>query len=107
MGVSNTAGTLNFINNMSKFDKEEIKGMMFASLATLFVIGLGVLEHNIFNTNAISSPVEEMYHRQLVVTLDSVLDAHLNAATLKELKDKDSASIADHTHYEKYFVPME
>lgn len=57
--------------------------------------------------SSISSPVEEMYHRQLVITLDSVLDAHLNAVTLKELKDKDSIGIADHTHYEKYFVPME
>lgn len=54
-----------------------------------------------------SSPVEETYHKQLVITLDSVLDAHLNAATLKELKYKDSTSITDHTHYEKYFVPME
>ena len=54
-----------------------------------------------------STPVEEMYYRQLVITLDSVLDAHLNAATLKELKDKDSIGIADRTHYEKYFVPME
>ena len=75
MGVSNTADTLNFINDMSKFDKEEIGGMIFVSLAVLFAMGLGILGYNIFYKDNISSPVEEMYHRQLVITLDSILDA--------------------------------
>ena len=84
MGVSNTANTLNFINNMSKFDKEEIGGIIFVSLAVLFAMRLGILGYNIFYKDNISSPVEEMYHRQLVVTLDSILDARFGSDCCKE-----------------------
>lgn len=84
MGVSNTADTLNFINNMNKFDKEEIVGMIFVSLAVLFAMGLGILRYNIFYKDNISSPVEEMYHKQLVVTLDSILNARFGPGCCKE-----------------------
>ena len=82
------------------------------TIAYIILIFIAIICAHIFIKSTVriavtSSPVEEMYHRQLVVTLDSVLDAHLNAATNKELKDKDSAGISDHTHYEKYFVPIE
>lgn len=82
------------------------------TIAYIILIFIAIICAHIFIKSTVriavtSTPVEEMYHRQLVITLDSVLDAHLNAATLKELKDKDSAGIADHTHYEKYFVPIE
>jgi len=106
VGVSNTAGTLNFINDMSKFDKEEIGGMIFASLATLFVIGLGVLMYNIFHEDNISTPVEEMYHRQLVVTLDSILDARFGASCCEEVVDSDDVSVP-HDRFGHVLIPME
>ena len=34
--------------------------------------------------NNTSTPVEEMYHRQLVVTLDSILDAKFSAGCCEE-----------------------
>lgn len=75
-----------------------------AACVAIAISSIAIAKHN---KSLPSTPVEETYHRQLVITLDSVLDAHLNAAILKELKDKDSAGISDRTHYEKYFVPME
>lgn len=87
-------------------DKDKL--LYWISLAAACVaITIGSIDIAKHDRSLQSSPVEEMYHRQLVITLDSVLDAHLNAATLKELKDKDSSGIADYTHYEKYFVPIE
>ena len=77
---------------------------LVAACVAITIGSINIAKHN---RSLQSSPVEEMYHRQLVVTLDSILDAHLNAATLKELKNKDSTNIADRTHYEKYFVPIE
>lgn len=69
---------------MSKFDKEEIGGIIFVSLAVLFAMSLGILGYNIFYKDNISSPVEEMYHKQLVVTLDSILDARFSANCCEE-----------------------
>lgn len=40
-----------------------------------------------------SSPVEEMYHRQLVVTLDSILDARFGASCCEEVIDSDDVSV--------------
>ena len=98
MGVSNTADTLNFINNISKFYKEEIGGMIFVSLAVLFAMGLGILGYNIFYKDNISSPVEEMYHRQLVVTLDSILNARFGPGCCKEVIDSNDVSVP-HTRF--------
>ena len=42
-----------------------------------------------FNT---SSPVEEMYHRQLVVTLDSILDARFGTGCCEEDTDTINAN---------------
>lgn len=44
------------------------------------------------NKNA-SSPVEEMYHKQLVVTLDSILDARFGAGCCEEVVDSDDISV--------------
>ena len=70
---------------MSKFNKEEIGGIIFVSLAVLFAMGLGILGYDIFYKDNISSPVEEMYHKQLVVTLDSILDARFGTNYYKEV----------------------
>ena len=40
-----------------------------------------------------SSPVEEMYHRQLVITLDSILDARFSSNCCEEVIDSDDVSI--------------
>ena len=106
MGVSNTADTLNFINNMSKFDKEEIGGMIFISLAVLFAMGLGILGYNTFYKNNISSPVEEMYHRQLVVTLDSILDARFDPGCCEEVVDSNDVTITQ-TRFSDSLLPMD
>ena len=44
------------------------------------------------DTRQTSSPVEEMYHRQLVVTLDSILDARVGSGCCEE--DIDTVSIS-------------
>lgn len=80
MGVSNTAGTLNFINSMKDFGIGILIGLSIALVITvvIFCSYLG-------SVKAItSSPVEEMYHRQLVVTLDSILDARFSANCCEE-----------------------
>ena len=41
---------------MSKFDKEEIGGIIFVSLTVLFAMGLGILGYDIFYKDNISSP---------------------------------------------------
>ena len=80
MGVSNTANTLNFINNMKDFCIGIVIGLGIA-LAISVVIFCSYLG----NIKAItSSPVEEMYHRQLVVTIDSILDARFGSSCCKE-----------------------
>ena len=105
MGVSNTADTLNFINDMSKFDKEEIGGMIFVFLAVLFTMGLGILGYNIFYKDNISSPVEEMYHRQLVVTLDSILDARFGPGCYKEVIDSNDNVSVPYTRFDNIISP--
>lgn len=89
---------------MSKFDKEEIGGIIFGSLAVLFAMGLGILGYNIFYKDNISSPVEEMYHRQLVVTLDSILDARFGANYYKEVIDSNNVSVL-HTRFGDILLP--
>ena len=107
MGVSNTAGTLNFINDMSKFNKEEIGGMIFVSLAVLFAMGLGILGYNIFYKDNISSPVEEMYHRQLVVTLDSILDARFGPGYCEKVIDSNDNVSVHHTRFGDILSPTD
>ena len=107
MGVSNTADTLNFINDMNKFDKEEIGGMIFVSLAVLFAMGLGILGYNIFYKDNISSPVEEMYHKQLVVTLDSILDARFGPGCCKEVIDSNNNVSIPNTRFSDILSPTD
>ena len=53
-----------------------------------------------------SSPVEEMYHRQLVVTLDSILDARFSAGCCEEDVDTVNANTF-HTRFGGNFLPMD
>ena len=98
MGVSNTAGTLNFTNYMKKVQ---------IGLSILMIIILSwtllLTMHDDGNT---SSPVEEMYHKQLVVTLDSILDARFNAGYCEEVIDSDDVSVT-HNRFGRVLIPME
>ena len=53
-----------------------------------------------------SSPVEEMYHRQLVVTLDSILDARFSPDYCKEVIDTINANTFS-TRFSDIISPME
>ena len=85
MGVSNTADTLNFINSMKDFGIGILIGLGIA-----LVICVIIFCSYLGNIKAItSSPVEEMYHRQLVVTFDSILDARFGPGYCKEVIGND------------------
>lgn len=42
-----------------------------------------------------SSPVEEIYHRQLVVTLDSILNARFGPGCCEEVIDSNDVSVSN------------
>ena len=74
------AGTLNYFNNMDRTIAWIIGIIVFIFIC---YIGAKENEHRYIGYNT-SSPVEEMYHRQLVITLDSILDARFsNNDTIK------------------------
>jgi hypothetical protein len=98
VGVSNTAGTLNFVINMKKVQ---------IGLSILMIIILSwALILTIHDTSKTSSPVEEMYHRQLVVTLDSILDARFGAGCCEENIDTVNANTF-RTRFGGILSPME
>lgn len=53
-----------------------------------------------------SSPVEEMYHRQLVTTIDSILDARFGPDYYKEVIDTINANTFS-THFSGIISPTE
>lgn len=55
-------------------------------VATTILITKFVIEES-------SSPVEEMYHRQLVTTIDSILDARFGHGYCEEIVDSDNISV--------------
>ena len=70
-------------------------------LISLFWIKVAKDSHN-----TISSPVEEMYHRQLVVTLDSILDARFGPGCCEEDIDTVNANTF-HTRFDSNLSPMD
>ena len=100
MGVSNTTDTLNFINSMKDFGIGILIGLGIALVITIVIFCSYLV-----NIKAItSSPVEEMYHRQLVVTLDSILDARFSPGCCKEVIDSDNVSVL-HTRFGDILSP--
>ena len=86
------AGTHYYFNNMTSKDKAWFK--YFPLLLIIFILLVLVIIPGILNTiYNTSSPVEEMYHRQLVVTLDSILDARFGPGCCKEIIDSDDVSV--------------
>ena len=81
MGVSNTAGTLYYFIVM----RSKTFTYCIIVAATIFVTKF-VIEKP-------SAPVEEMYHRQLVTTIDSILDARFGTSYCKEVVDSDNISV--------------
>ena len=54
-------------------------------MAIYFIIVIGIVIYtNVQSNKNTSSPVEEMYHRQLVVTLDSILNARFGTNCCEE-----------------------
>ena len=102
MGVSNTASTLNFINNMKDFGIGILIG-----LGIDLVILVPIFCSHFGSIKAItSSPVEEIYHRQLVVTLDSTLNARFCPCCCKEVIDSDDVSVP-HTRFGDILSPTD
>ena len=81
MGVSNTADTLYYFIVM----KNNVFTYCIIVAATILITKL-VIEES-------SSPVEEMYHRQLVTTIDSILDARFSNGCCEEVVDSDNISV--------------
>ena len=80
MGVSNTAGTLYYFIVM----RNNVFTYCIIVAVTVLITKL-VIEES-------SSPVEEMYHRQLVTTIDSILDARFGPDYYKEVTDTINAN---------------
>ena len=53
-----------------------------------------------------SSPVEEMYHKQLVITLDSILDARFDPGCCEEVVDSDDVTITQ-TRFSDSLSPID
>lgn len=97
------AGTLNFINSMKDFGIGILIGLGIALVIT-FVIFCSYLG----SVKAItSSPVEEMYHRQLVITLDSILDARFGPGCCKEVIDSDDNVSIPNTRFGDIISPTD
>ena len=94
MGVSNTAGTLYYFYIMRNNTFTYCIIVAVTILITKFVI------------EESSSPVEEIYHRQLVVTLDSIFDARFGPSCCEKVIDSYDVSIP-RTRFGDILSPME
>lgn len=62
-------------------------------MAIYFIIVIGIVIYtNVHSNKNTSTPVEEIYHRQLVVTLDSILNTRFGTGYCKENIDTVSAN---------------
>ena len=74
-------------------------------MAIYFIIVIGIVIYtNVQSNKNTSTPVEEMYHKQLVVTLDSILDARFGPCCCKEVIDSDGVSV-HHTQFSNILSP--
>lgn len=82
--------------------------LVFIVCVLLAILCCAVLKlANIIIVDAVtSSPVEEMYHRQLVVTLDSILDARFGAGCCEEDIDTVNTNTF-HTKFSDMISPMD
>lgn len=76
-------------------------------MAIYFIIVIGIVIYtNVQSNKNTSTPVEEMYHRQLVITLDSILDARFGPGCYKEVIDSDDISVP-HTQFGDILSPTD
>lgn len=76
-------------------------------MAIYFVIVIGIVIYtNVQSNKNTSTPVEEMYHRQLVVTLDSILNARFGSGCCKEVIDSNNVSVL-HTRFYDILSPTD
>ena len=76
-------------------------------MAIYFIIVIGIVIYtNVQSNKNTSTPVEEMYHRQLVITLDSILDARFGPGCYKEVIDSDDVSV-HHTQFSDILSPTD
>ena len=76
-------------------------------MAIYFIIVIGIVIYtNVQNNKNTSTPVEEMYHRQLVITLDSILDARFGPCCYKEVVDSNDVSVP-HTRFSDILSPTD
>ena len=94
VGVSNTAGTLYYFIVMRS------KTFIYCIIvAATIIVTKFVIEKS-------SAPVEEMYHRQLVNTLDSILDARFDPGCCEEVIDSNDVTIIK-TRFSDSLSPMD
>ena len=77
-------------------------------MAIYFIIVIGIVIYtNVQSNKNTSTPVEEMYHRQLVVTLDSILDARFGPNCGKEVIDSNDNVSVPHTRFSDILSPTD
>ena len=83
------------------------KYILWCSCCIVVLIGIvAILIVSHVEHQVTSSPVEEMYHRQLVTTLDSILDARFGNGCCKEDIDTVNANTFP-TRFGKLICPMD
>ena len=76
-------------------------------MAIYFIIVIGIVIYtNVQSNKNTSTPVEEMYHRQLVITLDSILDARFGPGCCEKVIDSDDVSV-HHTQFSDILSPTD
>ena len=77
-------------------------------MAIYFVITIGIVIYtNIRSNKNTSTPVEEMYRRQLVITLDSILDARFGHSCCKEVIDSNNDVSVPYTQFDDILSPTD
>ena len=77
-------------------------------MAIYFIIVIGIVIYtNVQSNKNTSTPVEEMYHRQLVITLDSILDARFGPGCYKEVIDSNYNVSVPNTRFGDIISPTD
>ena len=77
-------------------------------MAIYFIIVIGIVIYtNVQSNKNTSTPVEEMYHRQLVITLDSILDARFGHGCYKEVIDSNYNVSVPNTRFGDIISPTD
>ena len=95
------AGTLNYFNDMNKTMSWIIGIIVFIFIC---YVGYKENEHRYIGYNT-SSPVEEMYRRVLITTIDSILDARFDSNCCEEVIDSDDISVT-HDSLGRVIMPV-